>query len=397
MQMQVEGYTSLLTGYARAGDLEKAVSMLHAMKRRGVQPNEITYTSLIGAMALAGKIPQAEKMVAYMTESGVRPTVVTYNAFLTGLFSFSDDYNDYDGATTSAELVSDSTIEYAKDLLSDMLKARIRPDHVTVNLMLDAFGRSTSSRMDEALSILHAMEREGVVPRFDAKLYTTLIKGFGQNSDIAGARDAFYAIKRLDVFALNAFIDACCKCGDVKAGFKVYDEFVRNNGGDATVSIVPDAATFSTLISGLGRLDSVLVGGKVREVYHEMKREWKITPDAGLVDAVIAAMVGGGAKGLTKEDIQFTMKVLQDVEDIQWEGDGYNRRVNLVKGIIVRRFSEAWKEEAQEDAFLKSKGWNTIDSGFRLWSNDDGRRPDKADAFLDSKGWNDVDSSFRII
>lgn len=114
--------------------------------------------------------------------------------------------------------------------------------------------------------------------------------------------------------------------------------------------------------------------------------------------SVIAAMVGGGARGRTEEDIQFTMKVLRDVKDIQWDhSDGYNRRVNLVKGTIVRRFySEAWNGEAQEDAFLKSKGWNKIDSGFRLWSNEGNRRPD-TDAFLDSKGWNDVDSSFRII
>ena len=286
MSMQVEGYTSLLTGYARAGDLEQAVLMLHAMKKRGAQPNEITYTSLIGAMASAGKIPQAEKMVAYMAESGVRPTVVTYNAFLTGLFSCSFSLEETYG-TDAASLVSHSTIEYAKGLLSDMLQSRIRPDDVTVNLLLDAYGRTQEpTRMDEALSILHAMEKEGVVPRHDAKLYTTLMKGFGRNDDIAGARDAFYSIKKPDVFALNAFIDACCRCGDVKAGFKVYNEYVNGGGGDATVvSIVPDAATFSTLISGLGRLESVLVGGKVQNVYNEMMHEWKINPDVGLVDA----------------------------------------------------------------------------------------------------------------
>jgi hypothetical protein len=55
---------------------------------------------------------------------------------------------------------------------------------------------------------------------------------------------------------------------------------------------------------------------------------------------------------------------------------------------------------SSEDALFKKKGWNEVDSGFRLWGG--GRMNVKAkggvvDEFLERKGWNDVDSGFRII
>lgn len=63
------------------------------------------------------------------------------------------------------------------------------------------------------------------------------------------------------------------------------------------------------------------------------------------------------------------------------------------------------QEVKSEDALFKRKGWNSVDSGFRLWG---GGRMDirlegqeqgttAVDDFLESKGWNNVDSGFRII
>uniref|UniRef100_A0A6U2X956 Uncharacterized protein n=1 Tax=Entomoneis paludosa TaxID=265537 RepID=A0A6U2X956_9STRA len=65
-----------------------------------------------------------------------------------------------------------------------------------------------------------------------------------------------------------------------------------------------------------------------------------------------------------------------------------------------------------ENDLFERKGWNQMDSGFRLWgapgfaqsflaqSEDDPSRSSedgKVDEFLKSKGWNNVDSGFRII
>eukprot|EP00957_Ditylum_brightwellii_P087661 6675150-Ditylum_brightwellii.AAC.1 len=70
--------------------------------------------------------------------------------------------------------------------------------------------------------------------------------------------------------------------------------------------------------------------------------------------------------------------------------------------------SEKWKEDenaygmdADLDPLFQKKGWNKVDSGFRLWGGGLNENRQKTrnkshkgdvDEFLESKGWNDVDS-----
>lgn len=116
-------------------------------------------------------------------------------------------------------------------------------------------------------------------------------------------------------------------------------------------------------------------------------------------------MISGGVKGLEKSDIDFTLEVIEDalfydcINKLE-----YTRRVKVVKTVAVGRYSEVWKENdnfwniisskpEEEDEFLRKKGWNTMDSSFRVWGP---AESEETDSFLDSKGWNDVDSGFRI-
>ena len=87
--------------------------------------------------------------------------------------------------------------------------------------------------------------------------------------------------------------------------------------------------------------------------------------------------------------------------------------------VMTGRMSEIWKDNERMhgiesdvvDELFKKKGWNKVDSGFRLWgggkddlslfARDDQPLSKKGgaasvDEFLAAKGWNDVDSSFRI-
>ena len=118
-------------------------------------------------------------------------------------------------------------------------------------------------------------------------------------------------------------------------------------------------------------------------------------------------MISGGVKGLEKNDIKFTLNVLHDAKSCALiDDEDYSKRVKLVKSVVVGRYTEVWKDNDNfwnlilskneietEDEFLRSKGWNSMDSSFRLWGPEELKEKDK---FLDSKGWNDVDSGFRI-
>lgn len=117
-------------------------------------------------------------------------------------------------------------------------------------------------------------------------------------------------------------------------------------------------------------------------------------------------MTSGGSRGFEEADIQFTLQVLRDGEQLPWEGNQYAKRKKAVRAVLMACSSEVWKvdeltkNEPDDPLFLK-KGWNKIDSGFRLWGSGvhDGEGENKAgvDEFLAKKGWNDMDSGFRII
>ena len=132
--------------------------------------------------------------------------------------------------------------------------------------------------------------------------------------------------------------------------------------------------------------------------------------------SILTAMVRGGRIGPTKRDIQFARTVLRDAEKLDWGPGQFEKRKQSVGAVLIGRVSEIWKKnerwygmaspDEEEDELFKKKGWNKVDSGFRLWGGglDDvaTRRigPDServVDEFLASKGWNDVDSGFRII
>ena len=124
-------------------------------------------------------------------------------------------------------------------------------------------------------------------------------------------------------------------------------------------------------------------------------------------------MTNGGPRGFDQSDVQFTLAVLRDGDQLQWEGSQYQKRKKIVRSILMACSSEVWKndeagygmneERIPDDPLFLKKGWNKIDSGFRLWGSGgddlgtDGEKEGTVDEFLASKGWNDMDSGFRLI
>lgn len=125
---------------------------------------------------------------------------------------------------------------------------------------------------------------------------------------------------------------------------------------------------------------------------------------------------GRGRLGFQKKDIQFTLRVLSDAESLPWRQGELELLKQDVRSVMIGRMSEVWQENQDyyganlepEDELFKKKGWNKLDSGFRLWGGDgdsisygdDSKLGSAAvepiDEFLASNGWNDFDSGFRL-
>lgn len=134
------------------------------------------------------------------------------------------------------------------------------------------------------------------------------------------------------------------------------------------------------------------------------------------VRRILKAMVTTERPGLSKEDVLFLMSVLRDAESLVWEDGQLDRRKRAVRAVLVSRINELGKEKKEilgmlnldtkgtedDDLFLR-KGWNKVDSSFRLWNNHEKqvkretkKRRKEVDEFFESKGWNVFSSGFRI-
>mmetsp|Transcript_16042 Transcript_16042/g.19516 ORF Transcript_16042/g.19516 Transcript_16042/m.19516 type:complete len:934 (+) Transcript_16042:270-3071(+) len=409
----VEAYTELIDGYAKNGELGKALQVLQNMKNAGIEPNEITYTCVIGALAKEGKISQAQKLLQYAEASSeVDLSAVTYNAFITGLLDIPTEI------IIQQESVYDARVDFALALLERMVSIDVRPDIGTVTMLIEAIGRSRQHGIDMAKAICLKFESDGTVPRGNECIGTAMVRACGMCNDAQGAQQAFAKIRRKDTIALNAFLDVCCKYGEMKLGFHTFTTLVRKMKGGLAIKslehISPDVVTFSVLICAIGRVDHAQSGSQMKKLYDEMRDTWGIAPDKVLVDIIICAMTSGGAMGQEDVDIALLRRVFHDARGLNWDSGELESRKTLVRDVVIGRVSEVWKDDSRlfkdNDELFEKKGWNKVDSGFRLWGGshdkkqDTSRAHDKClkfrgavDEFLNSRGWNEVDSGFRII
>jgi len=451
----VEAYTELLDGYAKSNQLENALQVMSIMEKRNVKPNVYTYTCMVGALARNNKVRQGRKMLVYAAETLLSSEkddtlAPTYNAFISGLLS--DKNTESNGAMQSSHA---SNIVEVLAVLQEMQELNIQPNVVTVALVVDGLGKCTPPRCKEARELVQHLEftttkarrRQSTTNEYylnnqisseidkakgislsNNKIATALISAYGREFDIDAAMDAFERILIPDVVAFNALLDACCRCDEIQLAFLLFKKHASLDSEDKTLQrvsrsgddeqsipiIKPDVVTFTTLISALLQLKSRAATKRAVSLYNKMKQKWWISPDTILIDTILTNMISGGPIGFEDEDIKFTLEVLRDGAHLEWDVGQYEKRRKAVRGILVGCNSEVWKrdefayglvsEQQPEDVLFTKKGWNRIDSGFRLWGSYDiiseqlgDRDSSSVDSFLASKGWNDIDSGFRLV
>jgi len=417
----IEAYTSLIDGFGKRGKLDEVERVLGMMVKRGIKPNEITYTCMIGHLAANGKISEADAMMTLMRRELPRSvkSVIPFNAYLTGLLS---DLEGRSSSQTSDILQRDIInvrVDQALEVLERMMnKNKVNPNLVTVALMCDALCRKAiPARTASAAALIEYLESRGSIPRRDQKLYTILITGYGREGQLDKIQSAWSKMKRRDTIAFNAYLNAIGNAIESYSNYEgqsgtpnvniknIMEEYVLQSNTTAELTISPDVVTFSTAItyirsanSSRDLVKSARVLRDVQELYNFMRKRLKIDPDAGLVEAVYTAIISssGGKSGrrnpsqLYDTEIKFLKRVLSDAKMCAVWGDDtdeeYNNRMGLLSGLNVNI----------DDAFLQEKGWNSMDSSFRIWGGVTDETT-SSDEFLGKKGWNDVDSGFRII
>ena len=295
----VEAYTELLDGYAKDGQLDNALRVMQVMQKRNVEPNEYTYTCIVGALARNNKIRQARKMIEYAAESSSSRSVLTptYNAFVSGLLS-EDSRDETVGQSSHSIAVMD-----ALKVLREMQEVGIRPNVVTVALIVDGLGKCNPPRCEEARELVNRLEHStrthqhgqdssnswGISLK-NNKVAAALIQAYGRANDAESALKLFDRIPSPDLVTLNSILDALCRCNQLKRALHLfkdcssYEKWNQLNTPSGEVVIKPDVVTFTTLISSLLQLRSKAASQNALRLYSDMKSVWWIQPDTILVD-----------------------------------------------------------------------------------------------------------------
>lgn len=285
----VEAYTELLDGYAKANSLNKALSVLKLMRERGVNPNEYSYTCMIGALAKAQKIDQAKKLLEFMEISdGIPPSIITYNAFLTGMlekYILDDRRSSHSSLTASTEDIKfNMRVDEAIQIFEIVMqKPNLYPNDITAATMVDALSRCKPPRLDEAKELIVELGNKGLVLSSNQRVCTALIRACTNSLDLDGIENAYSNLQNPDTISFNSLIDGYCRCGKVKKGLEAMadnNDLYRDGGK----YITPDVVTYTILISAVLRIGTSAASSRALLLYNEMKSIWEIIPDQALVD-----------------------------------------------------------------------------------------------------------------
>lgn len=116
----IHAFSILAKGYVRAGEPDKAETLLMSMAESGVHPNVVIFTTVISGWCSVGKMEYAMRVFEKMNEMGVSPNLKTYETLIWGFGEAKQPWK-------------------AEELLQNMEEMGIFPEDSTIRLVADAW------------------------------------------------------------------------------------------------------------------------------------------------------------------------------------------------------------------------------------------------------------------
>ncbi|KAI5665690.1 hypothetical protein M9H77_15543 [Catharanthus roseus] len=210
-------YTSMVTGYAQAGDNQafKAFRVLRNMQKEELEPNRVTLVSLLQAASHLGALKEGKSIHAYAIRRGIGWSDEVFETSLMDMYMKS---GPLDKAAFTFSKMSRKTIGSWNALIAGYLK---------------------SQQPLEALQVFHQMVQENQIPDL-----ITLANGLlscAYLEDLARGKCIHSHIIRnsvqLDLVATTALIDMYSKCNRLSLAKEVFDKMDRKDTGSFNVMI----------------------------------------------------------------------------------------------------------------------------------------------------------------
>ncbi|KAL3517808.1 hypothetical protein ACH5RR_020397 [Cinchona calisaya] len=197
--VNTESYTALLSAYSRSGIFDKAFSLLEQMKNTpNCQPDVFTYSVLIKSCLQVYNFDKVQALLADMTSEGIKPNTITYNTLI----------DAYGKAKRFAEMES---------TLVEMLRQRdCKPDVWTMNSALRAFGGS--GQIDLMEKCYEKFQSSGIEPNI--KSFNILLDSYAKTGNYEKMSAVMEYMQKYHfqwtLVTYNIIIDAFGRVGDLK-------------------------------------------------------------------------------------------------------------------------------------------------------------------------------------
>jgi pentatricopeptide repeat protein len=173
-------YNSLIDGYCKERNMEKALEVCSEMTKIGIEPNIITFSTLIDAYCKMGNMEAAMGLYSEMVVKGLLPDIVAYTALIDGHFKM-------------------GKVREANRLHKEMVEAGLAPNVFTLSCLVDGLGKN--GKASDAINLFLEKTEVGSPNHVT---YTALIQGLCVDNRIFEATK-FYLDMRVSGLRPDAF------------------------------------------------------------------------------------------------------------------------------------------------------------------------------------------------
>ncbi|KAK6259766.1 hypothetical protein SCA6_014240 [Theobroma cacao] len=194
-----EAYTALLSAYGRSALFDKAFSLLEEMKDTpNCHPDVQTYSILIKSCLQVLAFDKVQALLSDMASQGIRPNTVTYNTLI-------DAYG-------KAKMFQEMEMT-----LVEMLREKdCEPDVWTMNSTIRAFG--SSGQIETMEKCYEKFQRAGIQPNI--KTFNILLDSYGKTGNYDKMSAVMEYMQKYHyswtIVTYNVVIDAFGRAGDLK-------------------------------------------------------------------------------------------------------------------------------------------------------------------------------------
>ncbi|KAK6940528.1 Pentatricopeptide repeat [Dillenia turbinata] len=227
-----ESYTALLSAYGRSGCFDEAFSLLEQMKKMpNCKPDVFTYSILIKSCLHAFAFDKAQFLLDDMEGQGIKPNTITYNTLI----------DAYGKAQKFAEM---------ERVLMEMLQdGGCEPDVWTMNSTIRAFGGSGQIEMMERC--YEKFQSAGIQPNI--MTFNVLLDSYGKADEYKKMSAVMEYMQKYHfswtIVTYNIVIDAFGRAGDLRQMEYLF-RLMRSE------RIKPSCVTLCSLVKAYGQAGS---------------------------------------------------------------------------------------------------------------------------------------------